>query len=306
MKKMFKALLISLITFLPAHAKISTRTHYTRATQKTLRSYYDSLSTAAQSRTFDPFAVLNIGSHDPDEERILKTKQSKIYRKIIRAMRSSAFDMRTGALKTKLFFKSKEGRRIVYETGLFAALMAGGYKIWLQNERAYLQNAALRFDIAKLASDNQKRAVVAQADIAQLKREIAALRRDMDAETKTTRKDLAAELDAAKQAMQILASEVRAPNQAQAAAASVAHGFTAGVASLWRGAKKKKAAFDKQLDAEDASFDKKLASGSEGGDGDGLDDDGGPGAGSGAEAAEGQVPRIWQPKGAGRMVWERG
>lgn len=281
MKKMLNALLISLITFLPVHAKISTRTRYTRATQNVLHSYYHSLSTVAQSRTFDPLAALNIGSHDPDEEKVLKTKLSKAYKKLLRAIRSSLSDMRSGALKTKLFFKSKEGRRLLYETGLFAALMAGGYKMWLQNERAHLQNQKLLFELTRAEARSNVRAQAAQAERAQLRRKIAALQRDMGDEFESFRRDAIRLAQYEVDILRFLVDRAVAPNRAQVAAARAQDRMSSAASTargFWSLLQARKAAFDAQLEAEEAAFDAALAADSD-------DDLDGAGAGAGVAAS---------------------
>ena len=246
MKQLFNTLIFSLCIALSGVTQL--QADFSKTIQQTFNTYRESFARITKISVAHPFAVLNIGSHDPDAKPILK---ADMYKKLISSLRSSVVDARQGALKATAFFKTDTGKRVLYETGLFSLVMAGGYKVWLQNQQTQERINALHQMMIQQSADSSNNHRIAKAERAHLHADIAAVDRRSERRITRVRDDVAHEMDEAKKAMRILAAEVRAPNRVQAAASTVRSGF----AGAWHGACKWKADLDARLEKEERDLD---------------------------------------------------
>jgi len=284
MKQFFNRLVIFLCIALSGVTQL--QANYPKAIKNVFNGYRDYLARIPEISVAHPFAVLNIGSHDPDEDQLLK---ADTYKKLIRSLRSSLADARRGALKVTAFFKTKTGKRVLYETGLFSLLMAGGYKVWLQNQQTQERIDTLQGAFVQHAADSLSYHVIAQSRHEQLQADIAAVDANTKRRVNQVRDDFEYEIGGAKEAMRILAAEVRAPNRVQAAASTVRSGF----AGIFQGARERvqaarqwKADWDTRLEQEERDFNAQLAA-------EGSDDEDDLGSDrSGASADEGELRGI--------------
>jgi len=286
MKQLFNTLIFSLCIALSGVTQL--QADFSKTMKQSFYTYGESLARITKISVAHPFAILNIGSHDPDDKPILK---ADMYKKLIRSLRSSVVDARRGALKATAFFKTDAGKRVLYETGLFSLVMAGGYKVWLQNQQTQELIDILQGALAQHMADSLSSHRIAQSRHDTLKADIAATDANVKRRVKRVRDGVAHEMNEAKKAMRILAAELRAPNRVQAAASTV----RSGIAGAWHGARKWKADLDARQEQEERDFDAQLAaddSGDDDGDDSGSDDDALGSDGSGASADEGELRGI--------------
>jgi hypothetical protein len=246
MKQLFNTLIFSLCIALSGVTQL--QADFSKTMKQSFYTYGESLARITKISVAHPFAILNIGSHDPDDKPILK---ADMYKKLIRSLRSSVVDARRGALKATAFFKTDAGKRVLYETGLFSLVMAGGYKVWLQNQQTQELIDILQGALAQHMADSLSSHRIAQSRHDTLKADIAATDANVKRRVKRVRDGVAHEMNEAKKAMRILAAELRAPNRVQAAASTVRSGF----AGAWHGACKWKADLDARLEKEERDLD---------------------------------------------------
>lgn len=167
-----------------------------------LSRYFSELSSLSQVSFSNQLAALRT------KEVVLASdckKRNTVYKKLVQSVRSLRVQSRKECARGMAYLKTDSGKKTIYETALFTLLMAGGYKLWLQNQQTQQQVAAMQGALKQLVSDGTSRDAASLQRDQQMWAGLAAL----NVRVKATQKDLTQSTGAAKRAFQTLAKEIR-------------------------------------------------------------------------------------------------